>query len=317
MTWKRKRKRKQNSDTLDAIRESDGTKVVLKWMKTTSNELRCIKHLSNISDPRNRTIPVLDIIPLPNDIHTLVVMPYARRFNHPAFHCRAEFVEAMRQFLEGLEFMHEHNICHFDIAPQNLLMDETRVVPRGSHFCYPKTHTGYFGVFSWENRCSVSPVDYYYIDFGLSMHYPAGKDTASWTGTLRTFPTIPELSRTVPCNPFKVDIFQLGLTMANVIKEYPALRAFRPVAKRMMRTNPSERPEPAQSLQEFNSIVERMSPDKLRAPILRKTGAVTYFARKVAGMFRRRKDYPPTERYEGLIGMSDKDIFLHRLCGIY
>jgi hypothetical protein len=29
---------------------------------------------------------------------------------------------------------------------------------------------------------------------------------------------IPELSETVPCNPFKVDVFQLGLTMANVIK---------------------------------------------------------------------------------------------------
>ncbi|KAF8217719.1 hypothetical protein K438DRAFT_2006766, partial [Mycena galopus ATCC 62051] len=262
-------------DVIDAIRIEDEKKVVMKWLAANSSEVRCIRYLSNISisDPRNRTIPVLQILPLPNDIDVLVIMPYGRRFNHPAFHCRGEFAEAMRQFLEGLTFMHEHNVCHFDIAPQNLMMDESRVVPRGSHFCYPKTHNGYGGYFEWENRCSVGPVDYYYIDFGLSMHYPKGRDTALTTGTLRNFRTIPELSETVPYNPFKVDVFQLGLTMANVIKEYPDLRIFSPVANRMMSTNPSDRPEPAQSLQEFNSIVARFSPKKLRSPILRKTGS--------------------------------------------
>ncbi|KAF8206228.1 hypothetical protein K438DRAFT_1963311 [Mycena galopus ATCC 62051] len=165
-------------------------------MATTSNELRCIKYLSNISDPRNRTIPVLDIIPLPDDVHVLVVMPYGRRFNHPAFHCRSEFVEAMRQFLEGLQFMHNTTFA----------------------ICY----------FAWKNRCSVGPIDYYYIDFGLSKYCPEGRDAALWTGTLRTFPTIPELSKTVPYNPFKADIFQLGLTMANAIKEYPHYVRFTP-----------------------------------------------------------------------------------------
>ncbi|KAF8206232.1 kinase-like domain-containing protein [Mycena galopus ATCC 62051] len=307
---------------------------VLKWMATTSEELQCIKYISNISDPRNRIIPILQILPLPDGIHVLVVMPYGRQFNHPAFHCRLEFVEVMRQFLEGLELMHEHNFCHFDIAPKNLMMDETRAVPRGSHFSYPKTHDGYRGVFAWENRCSVGPVDYYYIDFGLSRHYPKGKDTALTMGTLRTFPTIPELSETVPYNPFKVDVFQLGLTMANVIKvdfkcyilsrqffdshftqDYPALRAFYPVADRMMSTNPSDRPEPAQSLQEFNSIADRMSSKELCSPILRKEGNVTYFLRKVASVFQ--KDYLPTKRYERLMGSTDKEILLDRLfCGI-
>ncbi|KAF8217735.1 kinase-like domain-containing protein [Mycena galopus ATCC 62051] len=307
----------QNCDVLDAIRIEDGKKVVMKWLAADSSEVQCIQYLSNISDPRNRTIPVLQILPLPNDIDVLVVMPYGRRFNHPAFHCRGEFAEAMRQFLEGLSFMHEHNICHFDIAPKNLMMDESRVVPRGSHFCYPKTHDGYRGSFAWENRCSVGPVDYYYIDFGLSMYYPKGRDTALTTGTLRNFRTIPELSETVPYNPFKVDVFQLGLTMANVIKDYPDLHIFSPVANRMMSTNPSDRPEPAQSLQEFNSIVARFSPKKLGSPILRKTGSVTYFARKVAGVFHW-KNYPPTKRYEGLIGTTDEEIFTRRLlCGLY
>jgi hypothetical protein len=50
------------------------------------------------------------------------------------------------------------------------------------------------------------------------MRFPKGKDTALWMSTHRTFTMIPELSETVPCNPFKIDVFQLGLTMANVIK---------------------------------------------------------------------------------------------------
>jgi hypothetical protein len=84
----------------------------------------------------------------------------------------------------------------------------------------------------------------------------------------------------------------------------------------MMGADPAERPEPAQSLEEFNHIVACISAKKLRAQILRKHGAVTYFAKSVASSFR--KDYPPTRRYEGLGGTTDKEIFLRRFtCGIF
>ncbi|KAJ6489432.1 kinase-like domain-containing protein [Mycena vulgaris] len=283
---------------VDATRIEDGKKVVLKRVATASEELQIIKYLCSISDRRNRTIPLIGIIPLPDNLTSLLVMPYLRRFNHPPFHCRAEFLEAMRQFLEGLEFMHELNVSHFDITPQNLMMDESRVVPGGSHFCFPHSHTGFPGVFSWENRCSVGPVDYYYIDFGLSMYFRDGKNAALTTGTLRTFKKIPELSQTAPYNPFKVDIFQLGLTMGKLIETYPALSAFRPVSERMMSPNPQDRPDPADSLAELNRIAARMSPQKLSAPILEKKGLVSHLARKVVSVYC--KDYPPPQRYESL-----------------
>ncbi|KAJ7468309.1 kinase-like domain-containing protein [Mycena galericulata] len=286
-------------NVVDATCIEDGKKVVLKRVASDSEEQAILQYLSQIPDPRNRTIPLLRIIPLPPDSsQSLLVMPFTRRFNHPPFHCRAEFLEAMRSFLEGLQFMHDNHVCHFDIAPQNLMMDETRVVPAGSHFCRPESHTGLPGVFSWENRCSVGPVDYYYIDFGLSMYFPDGKDTALTTGTLRTFKTIPELSLTVPYNPFKVDIFQLGLTMQKLIKTYPALSAFRPVAQRMMSPNPRDRPDPADSLAQLNSIAARISSHKLSAPILEKKGVARYLARNVVSIFQ--KDYPPSRRYEDL-----------------
>ena len=53
------------------------------------------------SDPRNRTVPILDVIALPDDMeHVLLVMPYLRIFYTPPFHCRAEVVEALRQLLQ-------------------------------------------------------------------------------------------------------------------------------------------------------------------------------------------------------------------------
>lgn len=104
-----------------------------------------------------------------------------------------------------------------DIAPKNLMMDETRVVPAGSHFIMSRTHTGFTHLFRSNNRCAVGPVDYYYIDFGLSLYFPDGPATALTSGGLRNFGMIPELSGTEPYNPFKVDVFQLGLTMQTCV----------------------------------------------------------------------------------------------------
>ncbi|KAJ7450250.1 kinase-like domain-containing protein [Mycena galericulata] len=261
------------TSVLDATCIHDGKKVILKRVPTGGEELAIIKRLSSpsvCSDHRNRTIPLFDVVVLPNSPWSFLVMPYCRRFNYPPLHCRKEFVEAITQFMEGLQFMHDRNIAHFDIAPQNMMMDESRVVPKGSHFCKPRTHTGFYGLFSWNDRCSVSPVDYYYIDFGLSLYFPDGKDTALHLGTLRTFPTIPELSLTVPYNPFKVDIYQLGLTIRKLIDAYPDLEDFRSIANDMTATNPNDRPTPADAVSDLRRIATRMTPAKLSEQIWEK-----------------------------------------------
>jgi hypothetical protein len=137
--------------------------------------------------------------------------------------------------------MHEHNVVHLsvqclcfsptvrlndnalgyysDIAPQNMVVEESRLVSRGSPWRNPESHSGFTGhFFSWKNRCSLRPaIKYYCIDFGLSRHYSSGKESARIAATLRTFPMISELSLTVPYNPFYVDVFQLGLAMSGII----------------------------------------------------------------------------------------------------
>ncbi|KAJ7159791.1 kinase-like domain-containing protein, partial [Mycena filopes] len=271
---------------LDATCINDGVKVVLKRLPNRGTELGILTLLSTRplrSDRRNHTIPVLKVIPVPRDTWTLVVMPYGRSFDTPPFHCCNEFMEAMRQYLEGLQFMHDNNISHFDIAPQNMLMDESRIVPTGSHFVRPHTHSGFRRLFRWNNRCSVGPLDYYYIDFGLSMYFPSGKSTARALGTLRTFRTIPELSDTVPYDPFKVDIYQLGLTMDKIIQTYRALKPFEPVAAAMMNPDPLARPSAAESLAALQNIAGKMSARTLRASMWEKNGVLNHLTRKLSG----------------------------------
>ncbi|KAJ7697960.1 hypothetical protein B0H16DRAFT_1839437 [Mycena metata] len=175
-------------------------------------------------------------------------MPYCRPFNSPPFHCLDKFVSAMTQYIEGLQFMHEHNIVHFDIAPQNMLMEESRLIPKGSHWCHPDSHTGFsWHFFSWKNRC--------------------GKESARIAGTLRPFPMIPELSLTVPYNPFYVDIFQFGLAMSRIIDVYPALEDFRAVTASMTVDEPYARASLEDALEQLNCVYTEMPPSFRRKRI--------------------------------------------------
>jgi len=103
-----------------------------------------------------------------------------------------------------------------DAGLLNLMMDETPVVPKGSHFARPYSHDGTDYNLTWQHRCRVAPFDYYYIDFGLSRWYPDGQDSALAIGVVGQVKTLPELSDTIPYNPFKVDIYQLGCTILEV-----------------------------------------------------------------------------------------------------
>ncbi|KAJ6478133.1 kinase-like domain-containing protein, partial [Mycena vitilis] len=256
------------TNVMDAVYIKDKRKVVLKRVR--GKELQIFRHLDALrSDARNHTIALLDVFPLPDTEWTIVVMPYCRRFNSPPFHCRDEFVDAMTQYIEGLQFMHEHNVVHFDIAAQNMVMEEDRLIQKGSHWTKPHSHKGFVGhFFSWKNRCSLRPaLQYYYIDFGLSLYFPGGNDGARVAMTLRTFPMIPELSLDVPYNPFYVDLFQLGLAMSRIIDVYPALEHFRVVAASLTVDDPHARATLEDALKHLHFMRDQMSPEFRRERI--------------------------------------------------
>jgi hypothetical protein len=93
------------------------------------------------------------------------------------------------------------------------MMDATRVIPSGFHHVSRHTHDGV----DWDgenltlrSRLSVQAVDYFFIDFGLSTRFPSFEERTFVTGKLGQNKTVPELSNTVPYDPFKVDIYQMG-----------------------------------------------------------------------------------------------------------
>jgi hypothetical protein len=50
---------------MDATRMEDGAKVILKCIGASSQELQIVLYLSSAkmrSDPRNRTVPIVDVI---------------------------------------------------------------------------------------------------------------------------------------------------------------------------------------------------------------------------------------------------------------
>jgi hypothetical protein len=89
---------------LDAIRISDNQKVVLKKVRTASYEIPVAQLLSSPAlrnDPRNHTIPLLDVIPLPaDDDWALLVMPALLEFQKLPFRRVGEFCEAAMQYLQ-------------------------------------------------------------------------------------------------------------------------------------------------------------------------------------------------------------------------
>lgn len=91
------------------------------------------------------------------------------------------------------------------------MMDPTSMYPKGFHPIQtdflmdtrrPAPYVYRLGAFP--------PVKYYYIDFGLSSRSTPGKPPPLVLGLYGADREVPELSDTVPYNPFKVDIFMLG-----------------------------------------------------------------------------------------------------------
>ena len=59
------------------------------------------------------------------------------------------------------------------------------------------------------------PIRYYFVDFGISVKFPADLEPKRTVGIIGLDRDAPELSNTRPYDPFRVDIFILG----NVFKK--------------------------------------------------------------------------------------------------
>ncbi|KAJ6461320.1 hypothetical protein C8R45DRAFT_1028057 [Mycena sanguinolenta] len=259
-------------NVLDAVRIADNVKVVLKLVWTTE-EMDLSWYLgeclpSTEPDSRNRCVPLLDKLDFEafNIKHEkykgLLVLPFLREFDDPPFRQLSEVTEAVGQFLQAVEYMHAKNVAHRDFCYGNLMMDASHVVPRGWHFEAPWTRCGKGEGIKSVPRSTVGPIAYYVIDFGLSdRFFDVRPEDVLDVGKYGQDKTVPELSETVPYNPFKVDIYQLGNVIMELVKTYDGLEIFRQLAEVMTQQDPAERPTASECVKLFHDLVSTICED--------------------------------------------------------
>ncbi|KAA1472467.1 hypothetical protein DENSPDRAFT_778324 [Dentipellis sp. KUC8613] len=245
-------------DLVDATRISDGRLVYLKRVNTEDTEYRIAKFLSSEDlrrDPRNHSVPILDVFTDPIDKSvSYMVMPFLRLFNRPPFQFVGEILDLGEQLLEGLVFLHENGVAHRDCAQKNLMMDADAMYPHGFHpvrdLYLPDGVTP-----AWPKSRLEKGVKYYYVDYGISSLIPKDSTNKLVTGTLGRDQEVPELSESIPYDPFKVDIFVLG----NVFKEeiydkYTNVGFLAPFILSMTKRRPEDRPNAQQLLCQWQAM---------------------------------------------------------------
>ena len=116
-------------------------------------------------------------------------------------------------------------LLHRDCSLKNILMDATHVYPCGFH---PVEDLCLYDIRTPAPRIPrlEAVVKYYYVDYGISSYFPPGSQRELVVGIAGRDRDVPELSKYVPYDPFKVDIFTIG----NVLRgEFQAVCFHSPV----------------------------------------------------------------------------------------
>jgi serine/threonine protein kinase len=80
--------------------------------------------LSSLKVPQNHTIPILDIIPL--ELEKVIVLPregVLSNFLDSELETTGNSLAS--QLLEGVRFLHEQNVAHLDLKPDNIVITST------------------------------------------------------------------------------------------------------------------------------------------------------------------------------------------------
>ncbi|CAE6518132.1 unnamed protein product [Rhizoctonia solani] len=245
--------------TLDAIRLSDHLQVVIKMVVPSAEdregeeELDILRHLSSepySAHPRNHTIKCLDSFSIPGvNGGAFYVMPLLRAYDDPPFHDLGEIHEFLVQIFEGLQFLHDNDIAHCDIASANIMMN--------GRVLYDEDFHPFHQDFSLDRKRQIQPrylrserpIRYYYIDFGYAKWFRDPNQPRVVHGS-RARERAPEQLGGGAYDPFKADIYQLGsILRRDLIPRYSDLFFLLPIARAMTRHDPVERPKLEQAYQ--------------------------------------------------------------------
>ena len=138
-------------------------------------------------------------------------------------------------------------------------------------------HTPDWSGFAKHTSRTVAKVKYYFIDFGISVHVPEDLRPKLVTGFLGRDRDPPELSRTVPYDPFKLDIFIIGNMLKRefqkvrsvfwskphsqltTYKPFSNVNFLKPLIDEMTQADPSSRPDAKVVLARWQGIRKSIS----------------------------------------------------------
>ncbi|OCB92195.1 hypothetical protein A7U60_g417 [Sanghuangporus baumii] len=260
-----------------AARVSDGSNVIIKKIKRNNEEKSITVYLSSLKDQKNHCVPIVDSFPdeADDDIEFLV-MPLLRRFNSPSFRTVNEVIDFVKQTLERVAFIHSKNIAHRDCSDLNIMLDGTSMFPEGFHPVRQIMDRSSTKLAKYRSRCNSPGVKYYFTDFGLSSRFDDMDSEHLVTGR-RCQVYVPELSDTIPYDPFAVDL--LGdVYKKNFVEKYSNAQFLKPLAESMTQMVPSERPKANAALKQLENLVSLMPKSSLRWRLMKNNiGRASHF----------------------------------------
>ncbi|KAK0188125.1 hypothetical protein F5146DRAFT_742893 [Armillaria mellea] len=168
------------------------------------------------SDNRNRCVPILRTLPIPDrEGEVIIVMPHLRAWYDPRFKTIGEGMQFFKEMLEGLQFLHENHIAHCDGGFTNIMIYCSQMYGPESFHPQEQDMKYDFSARAHHSSRTENPPKYYFIDFGLSMHYKPGELPATICVVLGADKSVPEFiadknQQTPKHDPFAVDVYYLG-----------------------------------------------------------------------------------------------------------
>ncbi|KLO13855.1 hypothetical protein SCHPADRAFT_889747 [Schizopora paradoxa] len=259
---------------IDAVRKSDGIDVALMNIQRTSHERDVFQHLADAQRASGKDHHVVQLLDSFEDERepnlVFLVMPRLHDFEWPPFEYVSELVDLFRHLLEALVFMHSKNVAHRDCSLGNIMMDAPSMFPNGVHPCdFTRDRTGEERVRIIPRHKASGPINYYFIDFGISRlyeedeaHLVVGNDGADQD--------IPEMSDIDEYDPFPADVFLLG----NVFKKYfipmyKNIDFLSPLANAMTAEKPEDRPTAADAQKQLQTLISSLGFFTLRHRLIK------------------------------------------------
>lgn len=256
----------------DATRLSDKSRVSLKLVHPSDHpfEADIGKFLSSSAlsgDVNNHCVPILEVIDVPEEEDLIIiVMPLLRSWDSPPPQTVGEVVDLFSQLVEGLKFMHNHNVAHRDISILNVMMDGS-MFPDGWHPCDDEMDPTFTKDARFYSR-SRRPPKYYFIDFGISRHYEPGHGPILEPPIRGGDKSVPEFTSGAPCDPFATDIYYLGnFIREGILKEFNGCDFIKPLVTEMVQDDPAKRPTIDEVATRFAAMRKKMGLFKMRSRV--------------------------------------------------